>query len=65
MGVVDAGGCISATRYGAAMFEWSQHIYMMFLIASWECRGVGVEVRCGGGGRGRVYLRNPTWDSNV
>ena len=29
MGVVDAGGCISATRHGTAMFEWSQHIYMI------------------------------------
>ena len=84
MGVVDAGGCISATRHGTAEFEWTEHISTarstrpekqhvhplrilvmassnMFLI----CGGLRVEVRCGGGGRGRVYLRNPTWDSTV
>ena len=29
------------------------------------CRGVGVEVRCGGGGRGRVYLQHLTRENHV
>ena len=33
------------------------------VLGTW--RAVGVEVRCGGGGRGRVYLRNQTEDSHV
>ena len=77
MGVVDAEGRIYGTRCGKAMFEWSRPMYRVgatrcrkrhvhplgaFFMASsmGTYRGVG-----GGGGRGRVYLRNPTWDSNV
>ena len=29
MGVEDSGGCISATRHGTALFEYSKRIYMI------------------------------------
>jgi hypothetical protein len=41
--------------------EFKELILNVFRI----CGGVGVQVRCGGGRRRRVYLRNPTGDSNV
>ena len=33
--MVDEEGCISATRHGTAMFEWSKHIFM---VGSTRCR---------------------------
>ena len=84
MVVVDAEGCISATRQMTAVFEQSKwisrlrptrlrkrHVPAMrsFVVACCNvlgtCRGVGGEVRCGGGGRGRAYLRHPMRESHV
>ena len=84
MGVVDAGGLISATRQMTAVFEESKWISRLiptrrrkrhasamrsFVVACCNvlgtCRGSGVEVRCGGGGRGRVYLQHPTRENHV
>ena len=48
-----------------------RHVSAMcsFVVACWNvlgtCRGMGVEVRCGRGGRGRVYLCNQADDRSV